>query len=124
MCIPFIEEKRLLEAEATIPDGQLSKAEKARNTLGKEWLFEYDEKVLEVSGGQGCNGCVTPMTPTCLLVWSQNHPAPSSAFAPISRTTCRATEWKLPDMPGSLFMHCNCAIAPGVGLNECDFRSQ
>ncbi len=45
--IPFIEEKRLLQAVGTVDVSKLTEAERRRNMLGKTQLFHYDSKNLE-----------------------------------------------------------------------------
>ena len=41
--IPFIHQRRLLAAEASIPAGSLTEAERMRNQLGSILIFSHDE---------------------------------------------------------------------------------
>ena len=44
--IPFINQQRLLAAEATIPPGSLTEAERSRNQPGSILIFSHDEDAI------------------------------------------------------------------------------
>ena len=44
--IPFIQQQRLLAAEATIPAGSLTEAERTRNQPGSILIFSHDQEAI------------------------------------------------------------------------------
>ena len=117
--IPFINQQRLLAAEATIPSGSLTEAERTRNLPGSILIFSHDQEAV--------NGTHPPSRSVQSLVPVQTSGLGTLSFR--QRVTCSTIEFQREDsssvMPfskiqlcmggppvGSMYLVCHAAHKP------------
>lgn len=75
--ICFIDEQRLLRAEAGIPQGSLTAEERARNKLGDILIYSHDDTIKD-----GVWPCLSPCCSTLFGLGKQGAFCPSVLSAP------------------------------------------